>query len=222
MMSLGSNNQAGARLADFIERIERVRAEKKQLALDESAILAEAKAEGYDPAPMRAVLKIRGMKPHERREAEGLLDTYLHAMGLANAPPLHRQIGQLGVDILSRDSVVEAMKQLVPESGSIIIETKDGKPVKLTRDKDGTVTEAEIVPPKPAATGGPKTRPAPVKADVPDVDAERAEALGREAFKANTAIIANPFPFGDARRGRWDAGWRKESGGDGMGPDRDD
>jgi uncharacterized protein (UPF0335 family) len=220
-LTLGNNNQAGLRLADFIERIERVRAEKKQLALDEGAILAEAKAEGYHPGPMRAVLKIRAMKPHERAEAETLLDTYLHAMGMASEPPLRRAIGQLGVDILSRDSVVEAMKPLVPDHGSITIETKEGLPVRLTRDKDGEVHETEVVErPAPAAASGP--RPAPVKADVPDVDAEGAEVLGRMAFKADTAIIANPFPFGDARRGRWDAGWRKESGGDGMGPDRGD
>lgn len=60
--------------------------------------------------------------------------------------------------------------------------------------------------------------PAP-KADVPDVDPDGAEALGRQAFKDNEPIIANPFPFGDGRRGRWDSGWRKESGTDGMGPD---
>lgn len=219
-MTLGTNNEAAARLASFIQRIERVRAEKKQLGLDEGSILAEAKSAGYNGGALKAVLKIRGMKPHERQEAEAILDTYLHAMGMASEPPLFRRIGLLGADIASRDSVVEAMKALVPEMGSITVETKDGKPVRLAREKDGTVTVTDVVerPAGPTPEAGPRPRPA--KADVPDVDADGAEALGRMAFKANTAIIANPFPFGDARRGRWDAGWRKESGGDGMGPDR--
>jgi hypothetical protein len=52
------------------------------------------------------------------------------------------------------------------------------------------------------------------------VDGYGAELLGREAFKADEPIIKNPFPFGDERRPRWDEGWRKESGTDGMGPSK--
>jgi hypothetical protein len=52
----------------------------------------------------------------------------------------------------------------------------------------------------------------------PDVDAEGAEALGRESYVKGLAIIKNPFPWDDGRRSRWDSGWRSESGGDGMGP----
>jgi uncharacterized protein (UPF0335 family) len=220
-MNLGTNNETAAHLASFIERVERIRAEKKQCADNEAMVVAEAKAMGFHGGAIRAVIKIRGMKPHERQESEAILDTYLHAMGMASEPPLFRQIGLLGADIASRDSVVEAMKALVPELGSITVETKEGRPIRLTRDKAGVVSVAEVAPPKAekAAKGGPKPAPRP---EPPDVDAEGAEALGRAAFAANTAIIANPFPFGDPRRGRWDAGWRKEGGGDGMGPDRGD
>lgn len=41
--------------------------------------------------------------------------------------------------------------------------------------------------------------------------------LGAQAFKDNVAIVKNPFPFGDGRRPRWDEGWRRASGTDGMG-----
>lgn len=221
-MQIGSNNETAHRLGSFVERIERVRADKKQLGMDEAAIVAEAKADGFHSGAIKAVIKIRGMKPHERQESEAILDTYLHAMGLAPEPPLFRQVANLGVDIASRESITEAMKQLVPMDGSITIETKDGKPLRLTRDKDGNVSVTEISEQPAAARAPAPPRGAPPKADAPDVDADGAETLGRMAFKANTAIIANPFPFGDARRGRWDAGWRKESGGDGMGPDRGD
>lgn len=219
-MNLGTNNEAAGRLASFIERIERLRAEKKQLSLDEGAVVAEAKSEGFDGGAIKAVIKIRGMKPHERQESEAILDTYLHAMGLAEEPPLFRQIGLIGADIASRDSVVEAMKALVPENGSITVETKDGRPVRLTRDRDGKVSVTEVQEPKPAATPAAARRAVVERPEAPDVDADGAEALGREAFRANTPIIQNPFPFADPRRGRWDAGWRRESGGDGMGPDR--
>lgn len=225
-MTIGSNSESAARLGTIIERIERIRADKKQCTLDEAQVVAEAKADGFFPPAIKAVIKIRAMKPHQRQEAEAILDTYLHAMGMADEPPLFRQIGRIGADITSRDSIVSAMEHLVPQDGSITIETKDGKPVKLTRDKDGTVTITDVLPPAPAPKGakGSKVegRRAPARPEPPAVDADGAEDLGREAYKANTPIIDNPFPYGDARRGRWDAGYRKESGGDGMGPDRDD
>ena len=216
-MTIGTNNESAARLATFIERIERIRAEKKQCALDEAAVIAEAKGAGYHGGAIRAVIKIRGMKPVARQESEVLLGTYLHALGMANEPPLHRQIGMLGVDISSRDSVIAAMASLVPENGSITVETKEGRPVKMTRDKAGNITVTDVVEAAPGPRGAPS--PAPGRPEPPAVDADEAEALGRAAFKANAAIITNPFPFSDPRRARWDLGWRKESGGDGMGPD---
>lgn len=53
---------------------------------------------------------------------------------------------------------------------------------------------------------------------VPDVDEGGAKQLGRDYANANRAVIDNPFPYGDARRARFDEGWREASGGDGMGP----
>jgi hypothetical protein len=53
--------------------------------------------------------------------------------------------------------------------------------------------------------------------DDPLADVENAEELGRKAARDGKAIIDNPFPFGDARRARFDEGWRKESETDGMG-----
>lgn len=224
-MTIGSNNESAAQLAAFIERIERIRADKKQCVADEGAVIAEAKASGFHGGAIKAVIKIRAMKPHERQESEAILDTYLHAMGMASEPPLFRQIGLLGADIASRDSVVEAMKHLVPNEGSITVQTKDGRPVRLTRDKDGVVHVAEVEeakPPKPGrgasqATARTDTRPEP-----PQATPDEAEELGRQAYKDNQPITANPFRYGHEQRGRWDAGWRKESGGDGMGPDRGD
>lgn len=41
-------------------------------------------------------------------------------------------------------------------------------------------------------------------------DPEEAERLGRAAAKAGKSIIENPFAFGDARRARFDEGWRSD------------
>lgn len=220
---MGQNTVSSEMLTSFVERVERIRADKKALADDEAAILAEAKAAGFLPAGIRAAVRIRAMKPHVRQEAEAILDTYLHALGMAEDTPLFRQVGLMSVDTASRESVIEALKAFVPDNGSIVIEA-GGKPVRLTRDEDGKVTVADVVdtPSPSASAAAPRPSAMREKAPPPDVDDAGAEALGGTAFKANAPIITNPFPFGDARRPKWDAGWRKASGTDGMGPDGGD
>jgi hypothetical protein len=102
----------------------------------------------------------------------------------------------------------------VPMGGAITIEA-GGLPIRIERASDGTVSVKEVVE-KPAPSGPEAKAPAP-KPEVPNVDGDAAEALGRQAFKDDVPIIKNPFPFGDTRRPRWDKGWRDESGTDGMG-----
>jgi uncharacterized protein (UPF0335 family) len=67
----------------LIERIERLEEEKKGIADDVRDVYAEAKARGYDPKTMRAVVRLRKMEAHSRQEAEALLETYKAALGLA-------------------------------------------------------------------------------------------------------------------------------------------
>ena len=66
----------------LIERIERLEEEKKAIADDVRDVYAEARARGYDPKTMRAVVRLRKMENHVRQEAEALLDTYKAALGL--------------------------------------------------------------------------------------------------------------------------------------------
>ncbi len=73
-------------LRHLIERIERVRAEKAELAADEKEVFAEAKAFGFDTKVMRAVLKQRAADPHERAEFEAMLDLYLDAVSFDSTP----------------------------------------------------------------------------------------------------------------------------------------
>lgn len=218
--TIGRNTVASEHLRAFVERIESIRSQKKQLGLDEAEIIAEAKAQGFDAAGLRYCVKVRAMKPHQRQESEALADMYLHALGMASEPPLFRAVGLMTVDVTARDQVLDAMKQFVPAFGAGDITVNIGKPVRLSREKDGNVTITEIVE-KPTQPDIPGTSPKQKKSkpDIPDVDGGGAEELGRKAFREDVPVIANPFPFGDARRPRWDLGWRRESGSDGMGPD---
>lgn len=71
------------RLRLLLERIERLTEEKKGISDDIRDVYAEAKATGYDPKIMRQVIKLRAMKPDDRREMEAVLDAYMSALGLA-------------------------------------------------------------------------------------------------------------------------------------------
>lgn len=70
------------RLILLLERIERLREEKKGLADDEKDVFAEGKAVGYDTKMMRAMLTLRKMNPDDRNEMDALMDMYRTACGL--------------------------------------------------------------------------------------------------------------------------------------------
>lgn len=218
MNTIGKNTIGGELLRGFVERVENINAQIKQLGQDKGVVMAEAKAANLIPAGISYIVKKRKMKPSERAEAEALEDMYLHAMGMAADNPLFRAVGLMKVDITARESVVEAMKQFVPTNGSITVEA-GGAPIRLTRDAAGNITVTEVIE-KPVQQRMPETgKRQTAKADVPDVTGDVAETMGAQAFKDDVPIINNPFPFGDVRRPRWDKGWRDESGGDGMGED---
>jgi uncharacterized protein (UPF0335 family) len=67
-------------LQSFVDRIEYVREEKKELAEAEKAVFAEAKAAGFDVKALRAALSFRNIDKAEREEFEQLRDFYLEQM----------------------------------------------------------------------------------------------------------------------------------------------
>jgi uncharacterized protein (UPF0335 family) len=70
------------RLRLLIERVERLEEEKKGIADDIRDVYAESKAVGYDTKIMRMIVRLRKMKPDDRREMDMVLDTYKAALGL--------------------------------------------------------------------------------------------------------------------------------------------
>lgn len=221
-MTMGHNTVTGEQLRSFVERIEHLRTNKKQLSQDESAIMAEAKAAGFSPPAIRACVKIRAMKPHDRQESEAMLDIYLHALGMATEPPLFRAAGLAAIDTTVREQVLERMSEFVPPEGAgDIVVNMGGKSIRLSRSKDGEVRQEQVIERPPAPEPGAKKPASPPRGEVPNVDEAGAADLGRQYARDNRPVIDNPFPFGDPRRARFDEGWRKETGSDGMGPDDD-
>jgi len=72
---------SGAVLKGFIERIERLNEEKKDIAGDIRDVFSEAKGNGFDPKIMRIMLKRRAMEAAARAEQDALVATYARALG---------------------------------------------------------------------------------------------------------------------------------------------
>ena len=81
-----SETVAAGQLRALIERIERLEEEKKTIADDIKDVYGEAKANGYDTKVLRKVVAIRKQDQNDRLEQEAILDTYLHALGMAPEP----------------------------------------------------------------------------------------------------------------------------------------
>ena len=70
------------RLRLLIERIERLEEEKKGIGDDIKDVYAEDKATGYDAKIMRQIVRLRKMKPDDRREMQSILELYKNALGI--------------------------------------------------------------------------------------------------------------------------------------------
>ena len=74
-------------LKAIIERIERLEEEKKTISDDIRDVYAEAKGNGYDVKALRTIIRLRKQDKDERMEQEAILETYMHALGMIEAPP---------------------------------------------------------------------------------------------------------------------------------------
>jgi uncharacterized protein (UPF0335 family) len=75
-------NVTAERLNSYLERVEAQTARIKDETAGRKEIYDEAKGEGLDIKAMKALIKLRAMKPDQRAEDEAVLDTYKSAVGL--------------------------------------------------------------------------------------------------------------------------------------------
>lgn len=69
-------------LRQFIERIERLDAEKKDIAEQQKEVMAEAKGRGYDTKVMRKLIALRKRDSNDIAEEEAVLEMYKEALGM--------------------------------------------------------------------------------------------------------------------------------------------
>ena len=69
-------------LRQFIERFERLEAEKKGIADQQKEVMAEAKGRGYDTKIIRKVVALRKRDADDIAEEQAVLDLYTEALGM--------------------------------------------------------------------------------------------------------------------------------------------
>lgn len=69
-------------LRQFIERFERLDAEKRDIAEQQKEIMAEAKARGYDTKVMKKIIALRKRDSDDIAEEEAVEQMYREALGM--------------------------------------------------------------------------------------------------------------------------------------------
>ncbi|MDE2106673.1 MAG: DUF2312 domain-containing protein [Patescibacteria group bacterium] len=72
---------AQGRLKSFVERIERLEADKAAVMEDMKEVYAELKGEGFDAKIVRKIVAMRKKDRSKIEEEEALIDLYLSAIG---------------------------------------------------------------------------------------------------------------------------------------------
>jgi uncharacterized protein (UPF0335 family) len=77
-----TGHNSNEQLKSIVERIERLEEEKAERASDIKDVYAESKSNGYDVKALRTIIRLRKQDPDDRQEAENILETYMHALGM--------------------------------------------------------------------------------------------------------------------------------------------
>lgn len=78
----GAYGVAAGELKQFVERWERLEAEKKEIADQQKEVMAEAKGCGYDTKVMRKVIALRKRDKDDIAEEQAVLEMYCSALGM--------------------------------------------------------------------------------------------------------------------------------------------
>jgi len=73
---------AGQELRQFVERYERLEAEKKDIADGQREIMAEVKGRGYDTKVLRRVIARRKRDANDLAEEDAVFEMYCSALGM--------------------------------------------------------------------------------------------------------------------------------------------
>lgn len=79
-----TNRVTAGELRQFIERFERLEAEKQDVAEQQKEVMAEAKGRGYCPKVMRKIIALRKRDADDIAEEQAVIDMYMEALGMGD------------------------------------------------------------------------------------------------------------------------------------------
>jgi uncharacterized protein (UPF0335 family) len=79
----GAYRVTAKELRQFIERFERLEAEKKDIADQQKEVMSEAKSRGYDTKIIRKIIALRKRDAADIAEEEAVLEMYKEALGMS-------------------------------------------------------------------------------------------------------------------------------------------
>lgn len=82
MSEAGHNAVNAGQLRSYIDRVERLEFQKKEIGEDISEVYAEVKSSGFDPKIVRKIVAMRRVDDEKRKEEEAILGLYLNALGM--------------------------------------------------------------------------------------------------------------------------------------------
>lgn len=94
---------AQKQLRQFVEQLETLAEQKAAISDDIREKMAEAKAVGFDVKALRTIIRMRKKTKDQRDEEEGILATYMSALGMLADTPL----GQYAVQRDIEDAITE-------------------------------------------------------------------------------------------------------------------
>ncbi|WP_425046223.1 DUF2312 domain-containing protein [Primorskyibacter sp. S87] len=78
----GGISVTGQQLRSFVERIERLEEEKREVAEQIKEVYAECKGTGFDIKAIRTIVSRRKKDPNDLAEQEAVLELYMNALGM--------------------------------------------------------------------------------------------------------------------------------------------
>lgn len=83
MSEEGNYQVAAGELRQFVERIEHLEQEKKDIAEQIKEVYAESKSRGYDQKALRAIVSLRKKDKDDVAEQEAIIEMYKEALGMS-------------------------------------------------------------------------------------------------------------------------------------------
>lgn len=77
-----ARSNVGQLIRAYVERVEKIEADIKEMNDDKKDVYGEAKGNGLDVKVLKRIIQIRRQDPDVRQEEDTILETYMQAMGM--------------------------------------------------------------------------------------------------------------------------------------------